>query len=572
MKQLLSIYSLLVFVTVFGQTVPSIEASASKTSVEEGEVFTYQITADQDCPVSAPDFGEFEVVSGPMQGSSESTTIINGVTRHEKIFSYTYYLRAPGKGTYTIPSATITCKKKKTSYSEKLTIKVSAPGGGSTTKTNSNYYFKLSADHSSVYVGEPFIISFKFYSTKRPNNIEAIEPGNASGLWRKDLNPNRSNFMMTQETINGSRFYVLELYKEVCIPIRSGKIEIEPYYGSLIHSVDFFTNEREDGKSNNLIVEVKKLPENEPEDFNGLVGNFKVEQNVDKTSVKQGQSIEIKLTLKGSGNFNAFDEPRLNLPSEFSVLDPEAEDLTEVSTDGMRGSISYTFFITAEKPGDFELNPFSFSYYNLSERRYVRLSTDPITIHVEKGDEHHGEVIVSPKPVEFEHTDILYIHDEPGTTFSTQDFVFGTLPYLCLIILPPVLAFMVVLIRRKRKNLSPDEKLENAKKTARKSALNHLSQSRKLVQSGNEKEALKQVQNAFITYLMTKLNLPLSALSLKSIQTEMEKIPIEPTLLLETSSVWKKIEMSQYAPVNAENLNDLIRMTEKLILALDEKL
>lgn len=576
MKHKIIILFLLLTSIARGQE-PTLDVSVSKTTVEEGEVFTYQIIANQDCPVTAPDFGELDVVGGPEKGYSSSSYTVNNVTTKQNQYSLTFYLRAPKKGTYNIPPASMKCKLKKVNSGDAVTIKVVASGSNNASSTQqssstANYYFKIATDKNAVYVGEPFVLTLKFYSVKKPTQIESIEDGAASGLWRKDLNPDRLNYTMTQETIRGLKYYVLELKQELCIAERPGKITIEPYYASLIHSADIFTSTREDGTSNSLTIDVKKLPVEAPANFNGLIGRFDLVHDIDKTSLTQGQSLELNLRITGTGNFNAFDEPKLIMPAGFTVIDPEITDETEVTTGGLRGSINYKFIITANEPGDFEVQPFAFSYFDLGSKSMKQLSTEKFTIHVEKGDENHGTVYKGQNPIDIENTDVHFIHQQAGTDVNLNDFVFGSLPYLCLVIVPPFLVFLVMILRRKKQRISTEEKAASTKKTARKSAQKSLQRALQQLKAGDDKGALKQLQNTLITFLMTKLDLSLSNLSLKSITAEMENRKANTQVMLELSHVWKKIEMAQYAPITSQNLEDTIRETQKLIDQLDEKI
>lgn len=575
MKFRLSILSILFSGLVLSQS-PVIEASVSSNAVTVGEVFTYEITANQDCEVSTPEFGDLEIVSGPAQGISEGSSTSNGVTKSYKYYTYTYKLKANKKGSYTISPVSLKCKLKKVNSGTSITIKVSdanSSGNNSGKEPKSNYSFKISTDKNTVFVGEPFVLTFRFYSTKKPSQIEAITQGTASGLWRKDLNPNRVSFNMTEESVKGVRYYVLELSTEVCIPLRAGKITIDSYYASLIHAIDIFNNEREDGKSNTLTIDVKKLPGEIPPNFNGLVGDFNLSFQVDKKELKQGQSLELILTISGVGNFNAFDEPKLTLPNGFTISEQDPLDETHATERGLEGSITYTYILSANDPGEYEIAPFSFSYFNLAEKKMKELSSEKFTLVVEKGDEGHGAIYKGDqKQIDIENTDIHFIHQDEGISFGFDDFVFGTLPYMTLLVGPPVLLLLVLFVRKRKKNVTAEEKTETTKKTARKTAQKNLSKALQQLKSGQEKEALKNLQNALITYLMTKLNLSLSSLSIKAITVELESKQADTAVILSLSNVWKKIEMAQYAPITAQNLEDTIRDTQKLIDELDAKI
>ena len=550
---------------------PALEASVSKNTVGEYEIFTYKISSNTDCVVTPPDFGEFEIVDGPVSGSQY--TNINGVQSQE--YSLTYYLRATKKGNYAIGPATMKCKLKKISSQKTITIKVvdNPDAAANTSQEKSGHFLKLTASKSSVYVGEPFVISFKFYSSEQPNSISAIQPGTASGLWRGDLDPNRASYVMTQEVIKGERYYVLEMLREVCIPLRPGKITIDPYYGALIYQDDFFSPATTlDGKTNSLQIDVKKIPVTVPENFNGLVGHFDLVHEVDKTTLVEGQAMELNLRISGTGNLNAFDTPKLNLPDAFTQIDAVPTENTTVTEEGLTGSLEYKYIIQAMKPGDYELQPFSFSYFDPGSKTIRQLSTEKFTVHVEKGDENYGNVINTKNTVEIVDTDIHFIHQQKGTIFRIDAFFFGTTGYLLGLAGPLLLAIGAAIIRHRRSSLSEESKAESKQKSARRNSFKSLDKATQALKQGDQKEALKQLQNAMFSFFMTRLNLSLSGLSQKAITTELEARKVDTDLVLEFSHIWRQVELAQYAPVTPENLQDNISGTRKLINNIDEKL
>src|SRR5690606_29373663 len=95
-------------------------------------------------------------------------------------------------------------------------------------------------------------------------------------------------------------------------------------------------------------------------------------------------------------------------------------------------------------------------------------------------------------------TDIHFIHPEKGISFSLSDFVFGTFPYIILLVGPIFLALLVVYSKRKKSNLSEEEKTEIKQKNARKEALKSFEKAQQLAKNKQEKEALKVVQNTLI--------------------------------------------------------------------------
>jgi hypothetical protein len=548
---------------------PTLEAVASKTTVAVNEVFTYELVSNTECVITPPDFGDLEVVGGPYRGSTKFD--FNGVKGFQ--YTVTFELRAPKKGTFTIAAGTMKCKLKKLS-SQELTIKVvDDPTAVANKEKKPEHFTKLVASKSSVYVGEPFILYFKFYSPEQPSNIAAIQPGTAGGLWRSNLDPNKTSYVMSKEVVKGQSYYVIEVLREVCIPTRAGKITIDPYYAAMVYQVDFFSPQTQlDGRSNSLTIDVKKLPSTLPENFSGLVGRFELNCLIDKTSLVEGQALQLDLTLKGSGNLNAFETPKLNLPPEFHYGDPAPSENTTVTEEGLNGRLEFKYIINAMKPGDYEIEPFKLSYFDLDSKTIREISAGTFAIHVEKGDEGHRVVYNPGNEVEVEATDIHFIHDKKGTSFKLNDFFFGTTGYMLALFGPLMLVTGVVLVKRRRGSVTDEQKTEQRNKSARKIALKSLEYASQSIKQGDHREAMKILQNTLFAYFMTRLTISLSSLSQKSVTAELEARKIDPTLILEFVDVWKQVELAQYAPVTPENLGEQIAKARKLINELDPKL
>jgi hypothetical protein len=548
---------------------PTLEALASKTTVAVNEVFTYELVSNSECVITPPDFDGFDIVGGPYQGSTSFD--FNGIKGQR--FTVTFELRATKKGTYTIGAGSMKCKLKKLS-SQELTIKVvDDPSAVANKEKKPEHFAKLVASKSSVYVGEPFILYFKFYSPEQPSNIAAIQPGTAGGLWRSNLDPNKTTYQISREVIKGHNYFVIDVYREVCIPTRSGKITIDPYYAAMIYQVDFFSPQTQlEGRSNSLTIDVKKLPSTLPENFSGLVGRFEVNCLIDKTSLVEGNALQLDLTIKGSGNLNAFEAPKLNLPAEFHYGDAAPSQNTSVTEEGLNGSLQFNFIINPMQAGDYEIEPFKLSYFDLDSKSIREISAGTFTIHVEKGNEGDRIVYNPGDEVEVEATDIHFIHDKKGTSFKLTEFFFGTTGYLLALVGPLLLVTGVVLVKRRRGSATDEEKSEQRNKSARKIALKSLEYASQSIKQGDRREALKILQNTLFAYFMTRLNISLSSLSQKSVTAELEARNIEASLVLAFADVWKQVELAQYAPVTPENLGDQIAAARKLITDLDPKL
>ena len=117
----------------------------------------------------------FSLVWGPQQGHSTSIRSINGKTTKSSQYTYTYIITPKGKGTFTIPAATITVKGKTystnpvsiTVVSEGASsgnVQSSASQGSSQSSTDisdDNLFLTLTLSKRNVVVGEPVTATLK---------------------------------------------------------------------------------------------------------------------------------------------------------------------------------------------------------------------------------------------------------------------------------------------------------------------------------------------------------------------------------------------------------------------------
>ena len=260
----------------FGQK--TVQSSVSSNQVAAFERFNFEILVNNfDCEVLQPDFGGLIVVGGPFQSHSNQTVISNGKRSQLVELKWTYQLQAKEEGTYVISGVTMSCNGDE---QETEPIKITVAEGSKKTNADQDYYMRLTSNKSSVYQGEPFTVTLKYYSKARPDSFEALDLGDAVGIYRQDLKPDRTSFQTNMESINGVRYYTIVLREEVCFAQRSGEVVLEPYYASLLFRRDFFNQFRKESYSNKLTINVKKIPGSSSPDFNGLVGDFSMESEI----------------------------------------------------------------------------------------------------------------------------------------------------------------------------------------------------------------------------------------------------------------------------------------------------
>lgn len=567
MKKIIFIISLICSATL-GLAQNTIESYVSANEVGVGEIFTFEIVVNsQNCPVNQPDFGELTVVSGPYTSQSSSTVVVNGVVEKKSSIKWTYQLRAPKIGNYTISGVVMTCGREKIS-SKPIELKVVE---GTANPVDRSFYMELTTNKSSVYEGEPFILTLKYFARNQPKSIEGLELGDAAGLFREDVNPDRESFLLEQTRINGMMYYTIVLREEICFAQRSGTVEIDPYYAILtFQNGNIFNQFSKETYSNSLEIQVKEIPIENTPDFSGLVGDFSISSEISKNNVSIGDAIDIKITISGEGNFNAVGDLKLDIPDEFNSYEPTIEQDTKSTRGGMKGSISYNFVLIPTRPGNYEIPAYIFSYFDLDKKKMQQVSTETFKIKVEGKD----GIVIDPikETIEEEAADIRYIETENPNFFRDEDLIFGTWTYGIALTSPLLLSFLFIFWKRKKENISDEEKLKLEQKNAIKEAQIALKLIRSAADAGENAKALKGLQSLLNNFFKLNFNVGLSELSQRSIDQRLLNLNIDEQLRSRFNTVWNTIEMGQYAPIAHENLVHTVNQTEELLLALDKSI
>jgi hypothetical protein len=549
-----------------GWTQKTINTVVSSSTVAAFEQFRFEIIINSaECQVTSPKFGGFEVVNGPSSSQSNRVNIVNNVRTQVSEYKWTYTLRAKKEGTYTIPGVKMTCGSE-TFESEPIEVVVSKNKAAA--DPDKDFFMRLTSNKSKVYEGEPFIATLKYYAKVKPESFETLELGDAVGIFRQDIDPDRTTYQTTMERINGVAYYTVVLREEICYAQRTGQVSLEPYYASLVFQQDFFNRYRKETFSNTLTVDVEKIPGVDADKFSGLVGNFEMTSTLSKSTVKTGDAIDLKISISGKGNFQNLGELEIKIPDEFETFDPTIDDNTKVTSTGITGTIDYNFVLIPKHRGEYKIPKYTLNYFDIENKQIRSISTEDFVISVEKRE----GLEVDKQPIDTVQTDILYIDETNDGLFEKDDFVFGTMGYYGALISPLLLSIFLIVLKRKKENLSEDDLLKIQQKKNIKIAQAALKDVRQLASNGEDTKALKLLQTILNTFFKAKFNMGLSDLSQKNIAARLENISVSEDSIQHFNKIWNTIEMGQYAPIAHENLVQTVNKTEELLLDLDKKI
>jgi hypothetical protein len=565
-------------------------SAATKSNVQVGEQFRAVYTVNKQVDrFEGPDFEGFNVLSGPNQSTSQSYQFINGKVSQSYQITYTYYLQATKEGSFSIDPAKV-LSEGKTFQSNTLTINVSQGAASqpqpqskqgnqkqaqssSGSPDKNDIFIKATVDKSKPFQGEQVIIVYKIYTTVPISQINISKISSFPGFWSKSLLNDNDALKQSNEVINGKEYVVADLRKIALFAQRSGEIPIEPlelecmaqvkvennrsrdpFFDSFFNDPFFnrnFQNVELKIESNPLTIDVRPLPaDGKPVDFSGAVGSFTLSSELDKTELKTNEPLNLKITVTGKGNLELIDALPVSFPPDFETYDPKIINNISKNAGGLSGSRTFEYLLIPRNPGEFQIKPFGFSFFDPVKQAYMTLSTPRYDIKVIKGDDEPSGITysgVSQKNIEFIGTDIRHIKTGFIGLQRINSYFLASSSFLMWMILPGLLFIAAIFFWSKNKKRSGNIALVRNRK-ANKVARKNLKMAGEYLGSRNTEAFFEEISRALWGYISNKFNIPLSDLSFETVNNRLADKQISEESIRQFTSVLENCEFARFAP------------------------
>ncbi len=297
-------------------------------------------------------------------------------------------LRAVKVGNVKIGAATVIVDGK-TYNTDPLTITViNAPEPDDKTIPSSRMgeaFLALKVSERNPYQSEGVIARLKFY-TKRIellNSMTRLEPPNFQGLLVQPIKERNNTY--EQEVINGEVYLCRTIASYVMFPSRPGVTNINPFTLTLTIPDGFFDDQEIYVKSAPVALQVKKLPDNAPSDFYGVVGDYTMKVVPNKRELKTEEAATVHIEVSGKGNIGLVKVPELVVPEGIEQFIPKSKLESLPTSEGMMGKASTSTVLVPHKGGKFNIDVKPFSFFDPEEGKFKKISIEPVTLNV-KGD------------------------------------------------------------------------------------------------------------------------------------------------------------------------------------------
>ena len=566
----------------------------------------------------APQFTDFDVLSGPYTSTSSSTSFVNGRRTSSYEQTYTYTLMAQRAGTFTIAPATIRVDGNDI-QSNGVRIQVlpedqetppqpspqgrgqGNPGGQSAQSSSSNQtssenlFVRTIVSKTRVQEQEALLVTYKLYFAnvdvaQLTNNTKLPE---FTGFLKQELD--QGEIQTQLEHYNGRNYQTAVLYRAVLYPQHSGDITIEPAHFEAIIRVqtrqqvrsvfdsffETYTNVTRAVDAPKATIHVDPLPSGKPAGFSGGVGKFTIAPSISQTEVQTNDAVTIKLDISGAGNMKLIKTPAVDWPEGFEPYDPKVTNNFSTTTNGVSGTKSIEYLAIPRNAGDYTIPAITFSYFDIEEKAYKTLATPEYAIHVKRGaNGANGEngAIGEGQVISYTHkedikqlgTDIRYINTKPLKITNHQSQITNYNHLWLFYAVPLVLATMILIFLRKQIKENADitrVRYKQANKVAKK----RLKAAAEALKANNKDVFYAAIEQAAWTYLSDRLSIPTADLNKENISSILAQKGVSEAVIKEVMNVLSTAEFARYAPATDHAMDDLYTATTNLINNLEDQ-
>lgn len=538
------------------------EAKVSKQTLGLNERLRIDFTMNDDGDnFTPPNFEGFKIVAGPSQQVSQSW--INGKSSFNK--TYSYFLLPMQKGVLVIRQASIDIRGQiyKTSPIKiTVTAAVEQPRDPNDTQVTADQSLHLVAEISKTnpYLNEPITVVYKIYFSYNIGitNWRELDKPKYNDFWSQNIDIKQ--LVAEEGRYKGEKYRFVTLRKTVLYPQKSGKLVIEPL--SLDVDVQLPSNRRnifgqvllvEDHKrvsAGAKTINVKALPEaGKPADFSGAVGRFAFKVVPSKTNIKSGESLDLEVSVSGTGNLKLFTLPKPIVPTALEMYDPVHNEQVSTPLSGMTGRISDKYAIIPQYKGKYPIKPMTFTYFDLGSQNYKTVSSPEIMINVLEGPNASDNSVASTsdtkKSAILSSAQFKFIKLKTDLTSMNQIDFYGSKLFYLLAFLP-LLCIPIIVIFKKKKEAIDGDVAGNKIKLSNKLAKKYLSEAQKEI--GNKEPFYIALEKAMHNFLKAKINIETSEMSKEKISEILLERKANPESISAFINLTENCEFARYAP------------------------
>jgi len=324
--------------------------------------------------------------------------------------------------------------------------------------------------------------------------------------------------------------------------------------------------------SSTVSINAKELPStNKPDNFSGLVGDFKVNAKLSRDKLNANDATNLSVTVSGSGNLQYIEPLNFNFPAEIAAHDPEIKDNINKSS-GISGSRTFEYVLIPRAEGDYTIPSASFVYFDKKKGSYVTLTTPEFQLKVDKGQ---GGSAVSynsntKSDIKVLGNDIRHIKTNKQPELQRMQFFASSL-YWGLLFLPVLLLIVFIVLLRKKIKSQQNIALHRDKR-ASKTARKRLKKAERLLKSKQDEAFYIEISRVLWGYISDKFHIPAGQLSLDTAFQKLSERKMQEDSIQEFINTLQDCEYVRFAPSSEITPDKMYERTFSFITKIENEL
>ena len=557
-----------------------LKVSIDKNPVILGEqiLLQYSINAESE-KFQTPNFNNFRVLSGPNPSTQSSYTFSNGKSESSTTTTYTIYIKAKKEGIFDIPPASVYSSGKRIN-SKGIKIRVVKGNTKQNDKLSNNLFIKVETSKKDIVVGEQILVTYKLLTRVELQNTELSSLPELNGFWVKDL---ETSSRFKRDVINGTAYNVAVIKKSVLTAQQAGDLIIDPL--ELKCSIrkqrtrnnrdpfaSFFGNgynvQEEFISSKPIKLKVLEL-NNTPINYKGVVGDFNITSEIEKSSLKANDAINYSITITGKGNLELLKPLEINFSEDFEIYEPKIK--SKIFEGGMKRSIkTFEYLIIPRYKGEYSIPAVSLITYNPRSKKFEKKSTSEhkLTVNASSNNDDENTTKIqqivknNKKEINYISTRTNLKNIEKITISKNLFYIICILPFIVLLIFKIFNSYFT----------SNNSKTKNTK--AVKIAKKRLKIAKKCIEMQNYDLFYEEIEKSLWGYFADKFKISSADLSKEKISDYFENSDIT----IETQSTFinllSECEFARYSPDKNNNLqiDTILEKAKQIIIDVEKAL
>ena len=407
-----------------------------------------------------------------------------------------------------------------------------------------SFFMTAAVNNTSPYVNQQVELIVRFYYSRPFAGQPPYTPPTVNNIFMEPLKQNTEGSQILQ----GKMFRYIE-NRYALSGVQAGKavigpamVQFQPGSNDVFSAFDrlfggLAAEPQQLVKSNPITLNIQATPTaGRPASFYGAVGtDFTLQAQADRTQVEAGESINLTVTVKGPGNLKPTSDLKIPQINGFRVYDVASDSVTLPLGRETQSTKTFKTVLVPTASGSYTIPALAWSYFNPKTKRYVTLTTKPISVEVTPSTKADNAVSFTGGNTSggFRQLgkDIRYIKTDPYPGEVGWLVSVGALTWLAwiFIFLPVICRLAIWLGKDSLKSKGP---ILTARNQLKKACVE------------------EQVAAAVEEFLLKRFHINMGSSKLRETMEILKQKGVHPDTLKAFAALWQRLDAARFAPEN----------------------